>query len=199
MTPLFIPLKNGLKKLTAKTRKTECASTHAQPNASTFGLCDQARIIELRTSKQHTTLIGVLCTTSFLACLSAQLPWQYCAAAILWIIGSVVHWHLNPQSIRFLVDDGDSWVLIGRHESKRLSFQHATYCTANLLVMRFKNQQGPFFSRGEQVFVWRDAVTPTAFSWLAARITLSDADAPVQNVATSSSKAVFSFSSRIGS
>jgi len=209
MTPLLIALKRDLKRLTARVQPGAIPEAPAanlatdsnedpaalvqvldKPVDSLDTLSADAIAIELRPSKRHAVVLGALASLSLITCLSSQLPWFFCIGAGLWVFASLLHWRLNPQRIRYLIDDGETWHLTTPQNTRSVNYQQADYCTANLLVMRFKSSSG----KPIRVFVWRDAVTPAAFSWLAARMTLSDADAPVQNVATSGVNAVFSFS-----
>lgn len=198
MTPLLIRLKPGLKKSTAsylssgveRQRKALGAEHSANPNTTPHQV---VVCVELRRSKLHGYVISALSVLSLLTCLVSQLPWLYIAFATLWIMGSVLHWYGKPQHLSHIIDGRDGWILRDRHGQTPVKYQHANYRTQHLLVMTFITSSG----KRKRVFVWRDAVTPAAFSWLSARMTLSEADAPVQNVATSGSTDVFSFSSRL--
>lgn len=173
MTPSLTLLKRGLKTPTASVEN----AAH-NPNAVR---------IELRPSKVHKKLIAAVSALSLFTSATSQLPWMYCAFVWLWTAVAVIGWHFNPQRILSLIDDSDTWVLMHPSTFTRVTYKHTEYCTANLIVMAFTSPSGKL----KRVFVWRDAVTPPAFSWLTARMTLSDADAPVQNVATSSTNTFF--------
>jgi len=198
MTPLFNRLKLDLKPSTASYRVRSLLTNRSMHRSACMveqnpSLSQDAICIELRPSQQHALLIGALSGLSLTSCLVSQLPWYFCVIAALWITGSVLHWRYKPQHIHSIIDSNEGWLLHAPQGLTPVRYQHTNYCTEKLIVMTFITQTG----NRRRVFVWRDAVTPAAFSWLSARMTLGEADAPVQNVATSGPKDVFSFSSRL--
>ncbi len=174
MTPLSTPLKRNLKPLA--NNESSAALMH----------------IELQPSILHARVIKSLCAMAIVASITTQMPWAVTAFMCLWTFLAYLQWRHSPQTITSLIDQGDSWQLTSPDNTVCVCYQHTEYCTAHLIVIAFKTQTG----RKKWAVIWRDAVTPAAFSWLAARMTLSQADTPIQNVATSSPTSISTFLSR---
>ncbi len=174
MTPLSALLQRASKQ---RLRNEGVAETVAQSSHQAEG----GAIIELRRSRiHHRVLIGVG-TLSFLAPLNAQLPWQVAGFIWTWTLVCLFHHHRTQSTPQALRDTENGWQLVVCARVVLVHYKSTPWCNAHLILMTFADDAG----KTHRVSIWRDAVTESSFSWLAARVTLTRPDKKVKTVSTS--------------
>jgi len=78
-------------------------------------------------------------------------------------------------------DEGQHWLLVTSNGAERAQRRIHYFRSAYLIVLSFSTRCGAV----RYVSIWCDAVTPAAFSWLHARISLTQTNTAAENVATS--------------
>ena len=137
--------------------------------------------INFRSSLTHSVVLLALASLSLLAPISTQLPGFASAFIWVWTLACLVHLYRTHSSLTALHDLGDSWQLVYAGAPIPARYKTCEWCNAYLILMSFTDDSG----RTYRVPIWRDSVTQPAFSWLAARVTLTSADKKVKTVATS--------------
>ncbi len=173
MTPSSIPLKPASKKLPANSRFA-IDTIDAANTANTVR-------INIRPSRIQNFVQYGVASLAMLAPVNAQLPWLVTGIIVFWAMLAIAHLKMRSKPCLALVDEGEHWLVEFAHRTDRVQYERTDYCSAHLLVMRFRTRSGKI----RRVSIWRDAVTQPAFSWLAARITLTSPDTKMKIMATS--------------
>jgi len=137
--------------------------------------------ISLTPSRYALLLPALLTSVAVLALLTSQIPGDLLSLALLWTLGCVVFRPSRQCPWSYLIDEDPHWLLVNDKGSEEVRYKNTEYHSAYLLVATFITSSG----RKRRVVVWRDAVTPAAFSWISARISLEQPDKLGKIVATS--------------
>jgi len=172
MPPLFLPLRQALKKRWINSESVRHAAAYA---------ADSAIVITLKPSRMACLVYISIAAATGISLVSSALPWPIAIPALLWTLGAFLSAWRQTFQWQELYDEGTSWLLVDQHSSERVTRVESHFRSAYVVVLVFSTRSGVV----RRACVWRDSVTPAAFSWLHARITLSSPDKEQSIVATS--------------
>lgn len=132
---------------------------------------DDSLVINLQRSRTHQRVLAGITLLCLSTPIQAQLPLIAVGFIGCWTLACAAQLYRNPSTLQALHDKGDSWQLVYPDRTVTVQYEHSHWCNAYLILMGFKDESGKAYRIG----VWRDSVTDSSFSYLAARVTLGSA------------------------